>query len=334
MRARVADREGFVERAGVRIWYEVHGDAETTILLIPGWSLPLRAWKAQIPYLSRHFRVIAFDPRGTGRSDRPRGTEAYALAEHVADALAVMDAAGALSATVLAKSRGAQSALVLATEHAERVDALVLGAPMIPLAPWLPLDQIWSFFEEPSLAKRRLVAVRAALGGGRQLARSRDLRRLLRRVNALGAAEWFCRQAMFEDFDGFAHWFVSQIVATDPHSTKQTEDLIAWLIACGPHAAADSFMGACLRDPATARALCEQVSCPVLVIHGDRDLTVPFEWGKRFAELTGGRLLVVPDAGHLPGVRYPVLVNLAVREFVDSLPGRDRRAPGQSGAVR
>ena len=97
MRARTPDQEGYVERDGVRLWYEVHGDGGPTVLLIPGWSLPSRAWKAQVPYLARHFRVIAYDPRGTGRSDRPLGTDAYALSEHTADA--VLD--GSLSETAL-----------------------------------------------------------------------------------------------------------------------------------------------------------------------------------------------------------------------------------------
>lgn len=335
MRARNPDHEGYVERDGVRLWYEVHGDAETTIMLMPGWGLPLRAWKAQIPYLSRHFRVIAYDPRGTGDSDRPRGTEAYALREHVADAIEVMDAASARSVVFLAKSRGAQTALMLAVDQPERVDAVIFGAPMIPLAPWPPLDSIWSVFEEPSVRKRRRAAVRASLTSVRHLTRSPDLRRFSGRVNLLEAADRFSRQGMLDDFDGFAQWFVTQIVATDPHSTKQTDDLIAWLTSTGPQAAADAFMGDCVRDPAVARALCERVSCPVLVIHGDRDFTIPLEWGKRLAELTGGRLFIVPGVGHLPGGRYPVVVNLAIREFMDSLRGRDdQSAHDQSGATR
>lgn len=335
MRARNPDHEGHVERDGVRLWYEVHGDAETTIMLLPGWAMPLRSWKAQIPYLSRHFRVIAFDPRGTGRSDRPRGTEAYALGEHTSDAVAVMDAVSARSVVVLAKSRGVQTALTLAVDHPERVDAVVAGAPMIPLTPWPPLEAIWSVFEEPSVRKRQRVAVRASLSGVRRFTRSRDLRRFSGHVNPLEAADRFSRQGMLDDYDGFAQWFVTQVVATDPHSTKQTDDAIAWLTSTGPQAAADAFMGDGVRDPAVARALCERVSCPVLVIHGDRDFTVPLEWGTRLAELTGGRLFVVPGAGHLPGGRYPVVVNVAVREFVDSLRGHDgESAHDQSGAAR
>ncbi|MEO6471881.1 MAG: alpha/beta hydrolase [Aeromicrobium sp.] len=335
MRARNPDYEGYVERDGVRVWYEVFGDAETTIMLMPGWGLPLRSWKAQIPYLSRHFRVVAYDTRGTGASDRPLGTEAYALSEHVADVVAVMDAAGVRSAVMVGKSRGAQTALMLAVDHPERVGAVVAAAPMVPLAPWPPLDSIWSVFEEPSVRKRQRAAIRASLTAGRQFARSGDFRRWVGRINFLEASNRFSRQSMLDDFDGFAHWFVTQIVATDPHSTKQTDDLIGWLTSTGPQAAADAFMGDCIRDSAFARTLCERVSCPVLVIHGDRDFTVPFEWGKRVAELTGGKLFVVPGAGHLPGGRYPVVVNLAIREFVDSLQGRDdQTSRDQSGAAR
>ena len=321
MRAHDPDDEGYVERDGVKLWYEVHGDAATTIMLFPGWALPGRSWKAQVPYLSRHFRVVAYDPRGTGRSSRPSGPDAYSLAQHVADALAIMDAVGAGSVVALSKSRGCQTALTLAADHPERVEAMIAAAPMIPLSPWPPYDLLWAEFDEPRVSKRNRAVVRSSLASVGVFARSRDLRQMLRKVNLLEASGKFCRQGILEDFDGFAEWFVTRAVATDPHSTKQTDDLIGWLTETGPQAVADSFAADCVRDSVPARALAERVSCPVLVIHGDRDLAVPFEWGKRFAEITGGRFMAVPGAGHLPGGRYPVIINLAIREFVDSLIG-------------
>lgn len=319
MRAREPDLEGQVERNGVKVSYEVFGEAETTVMLLPGWALPGRAWKAQIAYLSRHFRVIAFDPRGTGQSDRPVGPGAYDMAEHVGDALAILDAVGVRSAVLVGKSWGGQTALTLAAEHPERVDAVIAAAPMIPLSPWLPIASTWASFDEPHVRKRQWAAIRASLTSVLEIARSQDFRHFARRINILEAADRFSRQSMLDDFDGFAQWFVTHIVATDPHSTKQNDDLIGWLTATGPQAAADAFMGDCIRTPSDARALCDRVACPVFVIQGDRDLTTPFEWGKRLAELTGGKLMVVPGAGHLPGGRYPVIINLAIREFVDSL---------------
>jgi pimeloyl-ACP methyl ester carboxylesterase len=92
-RARYPGEEGYVERDGVRVFYEVYGDAPTTFLLFP--TSPIshsRLWKAQIPYLSRHFRVITFDPRGNGRSDRPDTAEAYSSWEFVEDGRAILEA--------------------------------------------------------------------------------------------------------------------------------------------------------------------------------------------------------------------------------------------------
>ena len=73
MRARQPDRTGFAERDGIKIGYEVFGDLEHTLVLMPPWAIGhSRAWKAQVPYLSRHFRVVTYDPPGNGLSGRPQ----------------------------------------------------------------------------------------------------------------------------------------------------------------------------------------------------------------------------------------------------------------------
>ena len=71
-RARYPDSSGYVERDGVKLYYEVYGSGEPTVFLLPTWSIiHSRHWKMQIPYLARHCRVVTFDGRGNGRSDRP-----------------------------------------------------------------------------------------------------------------------------------------------------------------------------------------------------------------------------------------------------------------------
>src|SRR5215471_16871292 len=91
MRARYPEQEGFVERDGAKIFYEVFGTGNPTVLLLPTWSIiHSRIWKAQVPYLARHCRVITFDGRGNGRSSRPVSAGAYSDREFATDALAVM----------------------------------------------------------------------------------------------------------------------------------------------------------------------------------------------------------------------------------------------------
>ena len=133
-RARYPDSDGYVERDGVRVFYEVYGQGEPTVFLLPTWSIiHSRHWKMQIPYLARHFRVLTFDGRGNGRSDRPEGVAAYAEQQHAADALAVMDETDTQQAVLVSLSLGAQRALILAACRPERVTAAAFISPSVSL---------------------------------------------------------------------------------------------------------------------------------------------------------------------------------------------------------
>src|SRR5262245_45712043 len=126
MRARQPDRDGYVERDGVKVYYELFGAGKPTVLLLPTWSvIHSRHWKMQVPYLARPCSVRTFDGRGNGRSDRPTEPEAYAEREFAADAIAVMDATETDRAIIVGFSMGAQRGLVLAAEHPERVEGAV-----------------------------------------------------------------------------------------------------------------------------------------------------------------------------------------------------------------
>jgi pimeloyl-ACP methyl ester carboxylesterase len=157
-RARWPDVTGYAERDGVHTFFEVYENdtAEATILLMPAWAIVhARHWKAQIPYLARHFRVVAFDPRGNGRSDRPRGFEAYTSAEYVADAVAVLDATETERAVVVGLSAGARWGTLLAAEHPDRVVGLAAISPAVPLASDHP-DQRWRDLRPDSTPEQHL----------------------------------------------------------------------------------------------------------------------------------------------------------------------------------
>ena len=149
-RARYPDTTGFVERDGVRIFYEVYGTGEPTVLLMPTWSIiHSRQWKMQIPYLARSARVVTFDGRGNGRSDRPIDPEAYREEEFAADALAVLDATATDRAVVVSLSRGAERSLLLAAAHPERVEKMAFIAPALPLPPAVSRSTATREFREP-----------------------------------------------------------------------------------------------------------------------------------------------------------------------------------------
>ena len=113
---------------GVSVAYQVAGEGPIDILAIPGFVSHLDIWwNAPTDRLVRRLtamgRLIWFDKRGMGLSDRPEHIDAE---QWVDDALAVLDAVGSERAVILGVSAGAPTALLLAAQHQERVRALVV----------------------------------------------------------------------------------------------------------------------------------------------------------------------------------------------------------------
>ena len=91
-----------------------------------------RIWKAQIPEFARRHRVIAWDNRGNGRSDRPLDPMVHVTRERTANLIAVMDDAGVAAAVVVGVSSSSGPMTVLGAEHPERVLGLVYICPASP----------------------------------------------------------------------------------------------------------------------------------------------------------------------------------------------------------
>jgi pimeloyl-ACP methyl ester carboxylesterase/predicted glycosyltransferase len=293
-RARCPDRRGFAERAGVRTYYEVHGDGTPAFLLLPPWSVVhSRAWKMQVPYLARHARVVTCDPRGNGRSDRPLAPEAYAEEEYAADALAVLDATGTERAVVVTYSLGAQRALLLAAEHPERVERLILLAPNVPLGPQTDRARAFAGF---------------------------DVRR-----ERYEGWEKYNRHHWAADLADFLEFFFGQVYG-EPHSTKHIEDGVAWGREAGHEALAASAVGqAHGLDEGAVRAVAARVRCPATVVHGTRDGIRSPRSGAALAEALGAELLLLEGCGHAPHARDPVRVNLLLRELASGAGASPRR---------
>jgi pimeloyl-ACP methyl ester carboxylesterase/predicted glycosyltransferase len=282
-RARYPDADGFVERDGVRIFWERYGDGEPTVLLLPTWSgVHSRFWKFQIPYLARHCRVLTFDGRGSGRSDCPAGAEANSLDEFADDAIAVMDTTATRHASLVALSCGALWATILAADHPERIDRIAYVSPASALAPNHPERDVYPFDE------------------------------------SLEVDEGWAKYNSYywsRDYRGFLEFFFAKC-CSEPHSTKQIEDCVGWGLDTTPAALADATRGIAVRRHEPFAEACARVSCPTLVIHGDQDLVRPHAQGAALAEATGGELVTLQGAGHLPTGREPVRLNLLLRDFI------------------
>ena len=128
----------YVDRDGCRVHWESTGSG-TPVLLIMGAVYSSRMWFPTVPALSQRHRVITFDNRGTGKST---ATRVASIGDMAADALAVLDAAGAQTAHVYGVSLGGVVAQEVALQAPERVRSLTLGCTGIltrdkPRAPGL-----------------------------------------------------------------------------------------------------------------------------------------------------------------------------------------------------
>ena len=297
-RAMAPDTSGYVTRDGVRLYWETYGSGEPTVLLLPTWSIiHSRHWKMQIPYLARHCRVVTFDGRGNGRSDRPE--EGYGEREFAADALAVMDATATDRAVLVSLSLGAQRGLILAAEHPARVEGSVFICPSVPLGE-PPLERAAKRWDEDT-----------------------------------GSDEgWdrYNRHSWLRDYRGFLEFFFSRMF-NEPHSTKPREDCVAWGLETTPETLIATELGKSL-DEATARDLCRRITSPVLVIQGTKDRITGPSRGIALAEETGGELVLLEGSGHGPHVRDPVQVNLLLRDFIAPEPRPRRWVRGRSRRKR
>ena len=132
------------------IAYQVTGEGALDMLFLPGWiSQVEQLWEAPamrryLERLSVFNRVILFDRRGTGLSDRL--LEGQTLEQDAQDALAVLDAAGSERAALFAYGLGGAVAAHLAAEHPQRVGALIMYSAVARTA-WAP-DYDWALTRE------------------------------------------------------------------------------------------------------------------------------------------------------------------------------------------
>jgi pimeloyl-ACP methyl ester carboxylesterase len=115
------------ENQGAKLYWDEQGEGEPLLLII-GLGSGARLWERIRPQLAEHFRTIAFDHRGIGRSTG--GAENYSIPLMASDAAAVLDAAEVESAHILGTSMGGMVAQEFALNYPFLVNTLILGCTM------------------------------------------------------------------------------------------------------------------------------------------------------------------------------------------------------------
>jgi pimeloyl-ACP methyl ester carboxylesterase/predicted glycosyltransferase len=287
VRARLPDRHGFADSDGAAIAWEEHGTGEHALLLMPPWQIVHSGcWKAQVPYLSRYFRVLVYDARGSGRSARPATGFDHDSATR--DALAVLDATGTPRASLLAFSRGSWPAVLLAGQHPERVDRMVLVSSALASGPRVP-----------------------------------NFRGVLPRYEGW---ERFNANYWTEHLREFAEFFIGEFYP-EPHSTKQWDDAVGWAMENTPDVLAATIDEASSATP-LEEALAKVRAPTLLVHGTDDRVRSISVSERAHAAIAGSRLVRFEGSGHAPLTRDPVRFNVLVRDFLlGEPPARDWARP-------
>jgi pimeloyl-ACP methyl ester carboxylesterase len=289
---------------GTNLWWRSAGHGSPAIALCDGIGCSGWIWRELFPRLAQRWRVIHWNYRGHGRSERPHDLDRTSMLDCAADLFAVLDAAGERRAVLVGHSMGVQVCLEAHRQHAARVRALGLlcGAPgrtldtfhggrLLAVAfPWLqrlvlsrPGAARWVF---TSLAENAPVI---------QLARFLEVNRhLLRR----------------EDLERY----FKDLSEVDP------EVFVRMLGAAAQHDASDHM---------------PEVDVPTLVVGSQDDTFTPVALSALMHEMIPqSELLVLPAGTHVGPLEHPELVALRVEKFLVERVARVRTTRHTGGGRR
>ena len=257
----------FAERQGTKIAYRVYGSASRDLIIVPGiishveYAHKLPGYDEFLDRLSKHFRIVVFDKRGNGLSQKLEDS-APTLEQRMDDIRFVMDAVGSKRATIMGVSEGGSLSALFAAMYPDRATSLILFGAFAHTPGLEKLDRFPSFlgkFLRRFMIKRIVKSIHKTWGDGsfvRSVVPSRTIiNNELRRK--------------FREFE---------LASTNANDMGKMVSLLG-----------EMDVTAFLKD----------VRCPTLVMHSHDDKLVPFKYGRALHEgILGSELIELSDAGH------------------------------------
>ena len=265
---------------GVRLFYELHGSGDP-IVLIPGLGLDHFYFQYAIPELQRHFRVLAYDPRGTGESDRPPGE--YSMELWADDLQQLLATLGIARAHVVGSSLGGCVAFELLRRAPALAQSLILVAAFSELDRALEINF------------RMRIAVIERLGMG-DVIRDHVLLWTLSR-------EFIATQRGARAADAL----VASLTRNDP---KLYVEFLKAILRFG------RVLPGQEGQPKLTASL-GSITAPTLVVVGDRDILTPVAFSQRIVEgMPHAELAVIERCGHITFIEQPEENTRLIAEFV------------------
>lgn len=283
--AELADPDSlFVEINGLTVHYKTRGSGQPTFVLLHGFGASLYSWNAVLEPLGEYGTVIAYDRPAFGLTERPltwEGESPYSPQAQVDLLLGLLDRFGIEKAILVGNSAGGTVAMNFYLQHPERVQALILVDPAVYAGGGAPAWTRW-LLRTPQMRHLGPLIARQIQSRGPEL---------IERA-------WYDPSRITDE------------TLTLYQKPLQVEnwDRALWELTLAS------------QESGLAERLSE-FTLPTLVVTGDTDRIVPTEQSIRLAgELPDARLVVIPQAGHVPHEEQPAAFLEAVEAFVQSLP--------------
>lgn len=271
-----------------------------TLLFTHGFCLPQDCWHHQRAEFSGEYRMVFWDQRGHGRSDRIRPDAELSLDVTGEDLYAVIEATCPTGPIILiGHSMGGMTMMALAEAHPELFGDRIVGAALMSTSAAEMADLEFGL---PRTAAK--LFNRAAPGVFELLAKQRALVDRGRRASGDVGLVLTRRYAFGSDAPESAVRFVKELIESTPI------DVIARYFTV-------------LRDHDKANALPVFDRVPALVLAADRDLLLPLKHSRALADaIPSAEFVIVQGAGHVVILEHPHEVNAALRRLVDRVEAR------------
>jgi len=288
-------KSGKIKINDIDVYYEIHGEGEP-LLLIEGLGYSTWMWFKQVPTFSREYKVIAFDNRGVGNTDKPDSE--YTIEMMADDAAVLLKVLEVDSANVLGVSMGGFIAQEMALKYPNMVKSLVLVSTSFGVNNGMPnigSNYLWgTFLELLDLIPTMLEfsgkgSTPVPMFNSRGLTTGKKIRY------------------------GLSLAFTPEYLNTH---TEEIDRIVEWRLANPqPFYAWKRQLIAGMNFYATDRV--HQVRAPTLVITGSEDRVVPLESSKRLAEkIPDSRFITLEGTGHLPFIEKAEEFNKIVLGFL------------------
>ena len=273
----------FIQVNGLTVHVKTLGHGNPVFILLHGFGASLFSWHAVMELFSHYGRVIAYDRPAFGLTERPMtwtGENPYGALFNVELLLGVLDHFNVQKAILVGNSAGGTVAMQFALQHRDRVQALILVDPAV-YESGSGLSWLRPFYKTPEMNHLGPLIVRSIEHSG---------------IDLIKLAWYNPSNITSETMDGY----------TKPLMAENWDRALWFFTAASQPSSLPERLG--------------EFTLPVLVISGISDKIVPTADSIRLAgELPQAKLIIIPQAGHVPQEEQPALFMQAVDEFLQTI---------------